>query len=92
MAANDLEVEVSQMLLLVNELRSGKHVDPESDGWSGYHPKAYGERNLREKADQLAEKLCTALRKKTPNEIAAMSLEMQMWWREHKKADKEAGR
>lgn len=92
LAADQLEIEVSRMLMLVDELNTGKHPDTKSNEWQGYHPQAYCKGPLRAKADALAETLCTELRKRTPGHIAAMSLEMQMWWRDHKKADKEAGR
>jgi hypothetical protein len=92
MAANRLEIEVSRMMLLLKELETGIPVDRKSSGWAGYLKGVYCEGNTRQKADALAEKLCTALKQKEQlGTMSGYSLEMQMWWRDHQEADRKRG-
>lgn len=93
MQANGLEIEVSRMMMLIEELEGGKHPNVSSRWWRGYHPNVYGKphQEVRLLADQCAKQLCASLRGKLPTQIKDMSLEMQLWWREHQKADKKRG-
>ncbi len=87
MAANTLEIELSKTLCLLEEISSGKPVDIKSSAWRGYHKNAYGNGNLRERADKAVSTLCHKLR--NTDDVTKYSLEMQIWWRDHQKADKE---
>lgn len=88
-APNEVEIEHSKVLALLQELKTGKL--PKYFG-DGMYDKVYnksqetigGERVI----DVKTRELCTALKAKTPEEIKNYSLELQMWWRDHKKADK----
>lgn len=81
MNATTLEVSVSRVACLLGELKGKKWTQGE---WDGYHPKVYGKVN-RELADKLVAQLCEKLQKV---DVKKYSLEMQVWWRDHKKADR----
>lgn len=89
MNANDLEKELSRVLLLLEELKTGKPIDPKSSDWGGYLPGVYGDgqSSLRRRADIAVAELCSKLQR-IPD-IQRYSLEMQMWWREHQEADRQ---
>jgi hypothetical protein len=92
MAANRLEIEVSRMRMLLEELKTGEPVDPGSSGWQGYLTGTYSCGPSRKEADALAEELCTALKQKEQlGTVSGYSLEMQMWWRDHQEADRKRG-
>jgi hypothetical protein len=86
MQASTLELQCSRMHMLLDELETGKHIDPKSRGWAGYDSRAYGKRPAREQADTLARTLCEKL---TGTDVSQRSLELQMWWRDHQRADAE---
>lgn len=74
------EKEASKVAWLLQELTTKLPVDPE-DYARGMHPDIYGrEFNI----DVMVSTLCAALRNE---DVTKYSLEMQMWWRDHKKAD-----
>lgn len=77
------EVIASQCLTLLDELQ-GKGFD--SSHYDGYHPMAYGKSLSKQRCDQLTASLCEKLQK---TDVTKYSLEMQIWWRDHKKADEE---
>jgi hypothetical protein len=79
LAANDYEVRMSQVACLLEEL-DGKPIDREH--WGGYHPRVY----CKARQGELVEELCGRLQKL---DVTKYSLEMQIWWRDHQKADKE---
>jgi hypothetical protein len=83
MNANIYEIEISRVLCLLKELETGKPVDTNSSEWQGYHSMIYN-KNYGS-GDQYVAELCGKL-KKIKN-IKKYSLEMQIWWREHQKAD-----
>lgn len=83
MDPTSLEREMSKVYCLLDEL-SGSEIVPRY--WEGYHPKAYGGPS-RSDADRAVSMLCEKLSKVA--DIRQYSLEMQMWWRGHQKADKE---
>lgn len=85
MNPTDLEVRISQTLCLLDELKTGKPVNRNSSAWHGYHDKAYGKELYRKDADKIVAELCEKLSK--VKDITKHSLEMQLWWREHKEAD-----
>lgn len=80
MRANDYEVRLSQVACLLDELNGKVGID-KSD-WNGYHPKVY---NRRVDGDALVSELCGRLQ---PLDVSKLSLEMQVWWRDHQQADK----
>lgn len=87
-----LEKELSKVESLLNEVKTGKHVNPNSPEWQGYRKGVYSSGKgdtLRKRADKATAKLCSILREKQPAEIKEYSLELQIWWRDHQKADLE---
>lgn len=85
MKANTYEIEISRVVCLLEELDGKKW---SSDHWDGYHPKVYCKAN-REFGDRVVSELCGKLQKLSSKQLSNLSLELQMWWRDHKKADKE---
>jgi len=82
MQANNYEVQISRAACLLGEIE-GKPW--ERGWWDGYHPDVYG-RVTTQLGDKLTARLCGLLQKEG---AAKYSLEMQIWWRYHQKADKE---
>jgi len=85
MNANCLEIELSRVLLLIQEIETGKPVDSRSSAWNGYMGGVYCSGDLRKRADVAVADLCNRLQK---IDVTKFSLEMQMWWREHQAADR----
>lgn len=84
MQANSLEIEISKVMCHLNEL-DGLEVKP---SWlDGYHPKVYCNRINRDAADKAVANLCERLRRMDKPSISKYSLELQIWWRDHEKAD-----
>jgi hypothetical protein len=83
MEPNTREVQLSQVACLLDEL-DGKSFSTRH--WDGYHPKVYSKFPTEELADQMVEQLCSRLQ---TLDVTKYSLEMQTWWRDHQKADKE---
>ena len=80
--ATNGEVEMSRVACLLDEL-AGKKFDPSH--WDGYHPAIYCKGRDDERDDRLVAKLCEKLQSL---DVKDYSLEMQIWWRDHQKADK----
>jgi len=87
MEANGLEIELSRLLMLLEEFRTGVPVDPRSSEWGGYHNQSYGKGDLRKRADAATAELCGKLT--ACGDVTRFSLEMQVWWRDHQRADDE---
>jgi hypothetical protein len=83
--SNNLEKELTKVLLLLDEL-AGKGAPDPRDYNAGYDPRAYLKANKKTLDAKVAE-LCSAC-KNIPN-ISEYSLELQMWWRDHQIADKQ---
>jgi hypothetical protein len=79
MEANWLEIRLSRVACLLDEL-DGKEIDQHH--WRGYHPSVYSQ---RVDGDKMVAKLCERLQSV---DVKDYSLEMQIWWRDHKAADK----
>lgn len=77
--ATRAEQELSAVLALLEELRTGTRVDAKTFG-SGYHHGAYGNANAA-RINTATKKLVTALTQY--NDLSGTSLEMQKWWRDH---------
>lgn len=74
------ERALSQVACLLDELNGKPEIDP--DHWRGYHPKIY---NRVFDGNSLVSELCARLQSE---DVSTRSLEMQIWWRDHLKADK----
>ena len=81
MHANNYEIKISQVMCLLDELKGKKWTN---SSWDGYHPKVYNKGHID--GDKLVSELCVKLQKVS---VTDYSLEMQLWWRDHLKADKE---
>lgn len=79
-----IEEDTSKIFTLLDEIRTGKFIRRH---WEGYHPSVYGNAPVlgSKKLDILTRKLCKHLQENDPKQY---SLEMQMWWRDHKAADR----
>jgi len=86
LGATNIELNLSQVLCLLKELKTGVPVDTTSPKWRGYHKKAYGV-STKSKLDEKVAKLCAKLHE--VKDITKYSLEMQSWWRDHQRADAE---
>jgi len=86
MNANQLEIELSQVLMLTHELDTGKPVKADSSDWQGYKKGVYGSSDLKKRTDEATANLCSRL-KKIPD-VSKYSLELQTWWRDHQAADR----
>jgi len=85
MEPNRFEIEISSVFAFHKELDTGKPPDPHY--LQGYDPQVYPNRITRDEGDALIAHLCLRLSKATPEVIQKYSLELQMWWRDHQKAD-----
>ena len=84
MNPSSLEINMSRVLCIMDELK-GKAID--DNRWRGYHPLAYGRDICKDDLDKAVAKVCKRLSKMKEEQIKQCSLELQMWWRDHKKAD-----
>ena len=78
---NGFEVELSRVACLLDEISGKKWENPH---WSGFHPAVYCKVIGKAKADKMVDQLCKALQEV---DVTKYSLEMQLWWRDHKAAD-----
>lgn len=80
------EVALSQVCCVLDELADKK---VKESWWNGNHPKVYGKGISRSEADAWTAEACKQCRnEEASGNIQNHSLELQMWWREHKKKDK----
>lgn len=80
--ADSFEKSLSQVACLLNEL-DGKSWS--RAWWNGYHPDVYCKNLDKQAADEMVARLCGQL---CSCDATQYSLEMQIWWRDHQKADK----
>ena len=83
MEANQNEKNLSVIYGLLDELETGKL--PYNFG-DGYDKRVYNKHLSKEHLDEKTEELCSKLQN---SDVLKFSLEMQMWWRDHQKADKD---
>jgi hypothetical protein len=83
MEANQSERNLSVVYGLLDELENGKL--PSNFG-DGYDKRVYNKHLSKEHLDEKTEELCSKLQN---TDVSKFSLEMQIWWRNHQKADKE---
>ena len=79
------EVAMSQVACLIDELDGKADIDPSH--WRGYHPRIINKGGINE--ELFVEKLCSRLQ---GEDVSKRSLEMQIWWRDHQKADRRRSR
>lgn len=81
MKASNYEVEISRVACLLDELRGFPF---KKIHWNGYHPDVYCQHVVD--GDKLTRELCEKLQN---IDVTEYSLEMQIWWRDHQRADEE---
>lgn len=79
------EREMSRVFCVRDELAGKK---PTRNHWEGYHPKAYGVSFERAESDKITAGVCAQL-SADPVAVKRLSLEAQIWWRDHQEADRE---
>lgn len=79
------EVNYSRVLCVLGELNGDK---VGRDWWRGYHPLIYNRGMTKAVMDEKTAEACEGCRK-LGSRISNKSLELQMWYREHKEADLE---
>lgn len=83
--ATTFERDMSRVILLLKEIATGIPVNPSSPEWQGYLPGIFITRiPSKEEADKLVAGLCYFC---SLDDVTKYSLEMQVWWRDHQKAD-----
>jgi len=83
------ERELSRVVMLLTEIQSGTPPLEQPDGareWKGYHPAAYS-CFVQSDLDAKTRQLCHRLTAMSADEISMYSLELQIWWRDHQRAD-----
>jgi hypothetical protein len=83
MNATKHEINLSVVYGLLDELETG--ILPDNFG-DGYDKRVYNKGLSKQHLDKKTEELCSKLQN---TDVTKYSLEMQMWWRDHQKADKE---
>lgn len=83
MYATPSEVAMSQVACLLDELDG---IPLNQNHWQGYHPSVYNHHLDKFACDLMVETLCSRLQN---DDVSKRSLEMQIWWRDHQRADKE---
>lgn len=81
--ATQSEKNLSVIYGLLDELETGKL--PPNFG-NGYDKRVYSKCLPKEHLDEKVKELCSKLQS---TDVSQFSLEMQIWWRDHQKADKE---
>ena len=80
---NGIEIELSKVYQLLDEL-NGKKL-PKSYG-DGFDKRVYDKRFEKKDLDEKVRELCSSL--KLEPDVTKYSLELQIWWRDHKKVDR----
>ncbi len=75
------ERDLSRVACLMDEL-NGRAWSPHE--WQGFHPRVYGHAITTKEADAMVADLCARLQSV---HVPGYSLEMQIWWRDHQRAD-----
>jgi hypothetical protein len=83
MDATPNEINLSVVYGLLDEFETGKL--PSNFG-DGYDNRVYNKKLTKEHLDEKTKELCSKLQ---TVDVSKFSLEMQIWWRDHQKADKE---
>lgn len=83
LSSSEMEKNLSVVYGLLDELNTGKL--PSNFG-DGYDKRVYNKHLGKDHLDKKVSELCGKLKH---IDVTKFSLEMQMWWREHQKADKD---
>lgn len=87
MEPTNREIELSKVIQLLDEVRSGR--TPGSDFNNGTDRRVYGESIPAPMADDWVRELCASCQDIEDNGgLLNASLELQIWWRDHKRHDK----
>lgn len=82
MEPSNYEREISKVVCFLGELE-GKPYD--SQDLAGFHELVYMRRMGKTELDNLTRELCSKLQS---IDVTKYSLELQIWWRDHQRADK----
>ena len=82
--ATELEKELSVIYALLDELHL--NLPPSNNFGNGYDKRVYDKGFSKNHLDKKTAELCGKLQNE---DVSKFSLEMQMWWRDHQKADKD---
>lgn len=74
------EIALSKIYSSLDEIKNGNYVNHK-----GHHPKAYCKGITQRDVDEKTEELCSKLQ---TLDVSKLSLETQMWWRDHQVVDK----
>jgi len=77
--------KLSKVYALLDELENGKL---KKDWNSGFDSRVYNLHRDQSVLDEKTAELCSKLQKLSARKLSKVSLEMQMWWRDHQEADK----
>jgi len=83
MNPTNLEINLSNVYQLLDELETGILTSKYNQG---YDYRVYNRGLTKTNLDELTEELCSKLQN---IDVTGYSLELQIWWRNHKKADEE---
>lgn len=94
------EIQLSRIHCIFEEIQFGKKVNSHSKEWAGFHPNVYGQSITQNELDACTRDLCRSLSEiedengcvhpswaGRPLRISDLSLEAQIWWRDHKATD-----
>lgn len=81
----DFEINLSKVYQLLDEL-NGKKLP--KDFGDGFDKRVYNKSEDEDILNKKVSELCGKLSKISRKAISKLSLEMQMWWRDHQRADK----
>lgn len=86
------ELEHGRLLLVFDEVFNGTPVSPKKWADAGYDRRVYGHPMSAARRDEHVRALCQALRQHGAAFLRGLSLEAQMWFRDHQTADRERER
>ena len=86
MNANEYEIEAGRLMLVLDELAGHRAITAALWARAGYDPRVYSKSPDKATMDQLTKSACAALQRR--KDIGALSLELQVWWRDHQEADR----
>ncbi len=85
MDSTEREKALTKVVLLLDELDSKGAPSPREFN-AGYDSRVYTNQPSKETADAWVRELCTRLQE--VEDVTIFSLELQVWWRDHQRADK----
>lgn len=88
LAPNEFEREGVRAWLVYDEIKTNKRISPKE--WASCTDRrAYGNWEFQKKdLDNLTANICKDLSQWSKFSLQAATLELQMWWRDHQKADR----